>query len=79
MTHAVRQLSERYSVSQHTILAWIRGGELRAVDVSRNPGGRPRWRITEKALAAFEALRTPTPAPAMKRRRKQPEQVIAFY
>lgn len=79
MTLSVRDIAERYAVSQHTILGWIRAGELRAIDVSRTLGGRPRWRVSEDALAAFEALRTPTPAPATKRRRRQTNQVIAFY
>lgn len=71
MTLTVLALAERYAVSQHTVLQWIRTGELRAVDVSRRLGGRPRWRITPDAMAAFELLRTPTPAPATKRRQRQ--------
>lgn len=79
MTLTVAEIAERYGVSQHTILGWIRTGELRAVDVSRNPGGRPRWRVTEESLAAFEALRTPTPVPQAKRRRRQDPAVHEFY
>lgn len=79
MTYTVAQLSERYGVSQHYVLSWIRQGDLRAVDVSRSRGGRPRWRITASALDAFEAARTPTPAPARRARRRQSPDVIAFY
>jgi excisionase family DNA binding protein len=77
---SVRDICERYSVSEHTVLAWIRSGELRAAHVGRKLGARkPRWRISEEALAAFEALRTPTPPPPQTRRRKRPRGVIKFF
>lgn len=79
MSLSVCQIAERYAVGKHTVLRWIRNGELRAFDVSRNPGGRPRWRVTEESLVAFEALRTPTSVPQTKRRRRQPQEVIEFY
>lgn len=79
-TLSVHDLSERYAVSEHTVLGWIRSGELRAVNVGRRPGAKkPRWRITQEALEAFEALRTPTPPPPRTRRRKRPADVIEFY
>ena len=67
-------------VREHTILSWIRNGELRAFNVGVSPGKKkPRWRITEEALAAFEMLRTPS-APAPKaHRRRQAADVIQFY
>ena len=80
-TLSVHDLTERYGVSEHTVLGWIRSGELRAVNVGRRVGGKkPRWRITQEALEAFELLRTPGPPPArMKRRKKRPTDVIEFY
>jgi len=75
----VKQTAERYSVKAHTVLAWIRRGELAAVDVSSARGGRPRWRITREALDRFELARTATPTPPRKRRRKQPAEIIEFY
>ena len=48
----VAELSATLRVKPHTVLAWIRAGELRAVDVSRHPGtGKPRWRIPAEAVA----------------------------
>ena len=41
-------LCERYSVAEHTVLGWIRSGELKAINVGREPapenpaGGSPR-------------------------------------
>jgi len=65
----VRELCERYGVGEHTVLAWIRSGELRAVNVGRRQGaGKPRWRVTAEALATFELLRTPQPPPPRTRR-----------
>jgi excisionase family DNA binding protein len=79
-TFWVRDLCERYGVSEHTVLGWIRSGELRAVNVGRKLGARkPRWRITQEALEAFEQLRTPTPPVPRVRRRRRQEEVIQFY
>ncbi len=75
----VRDIQRRYSVTVHTVLGWIRSGELRAVNVGRSLGAKkPRWRITQQALEAFEQLRTPTPLPKAPRRKRQAE-VIEFY
>jgi transposase len=79
-TLSVRDLCERYGVGEHTVLGWLRSGELRGFSVSRRPGSKkPRWRITQEALAAFEQLRTPTPPTPRARRRKRPADVIEFY
>lgn len=55
----VQEIQRRYGVTVHTVLGWIRAGELRAVNVGRAPGKKkPRWRITEHALEQFELART---------------------
>ena len=78
--HSIKELCERFSVGEHTVLAWIRSGELRAINVGRRPGAKkPRWRITAEALASFELVRTHSPPPPRSRRRKQASDVIAFY
>lgn len=79
MTFSVKDLCERFAVGEHTILGWIKRGELKAIDVSRKQGGRPKWRIKEEALVAFEQQRTPMPMLPQKRRRKQSNTVIEFY
>ncbi|WP_171473414.1 helix-turn-helix domain-containing protein [Frigoriglobus tundricola] len=61
----VRDAAERFGVGPATVLAWIRAGELPAVNVSRSPRSKkPRWRVSEAALAAFEARRAGTPPPS---------------
>ncbi len=77
---SVAQIAEHYGVTVHTVLGWIRSGELRAVNVGRRPDGKkPRWRIPLAALEAFEAARTPTAPAPRARRRKRPPEVIEFY
>jgi excisionase family DNA binding protein len=80
MTLTVHGVAERDGVGEHTVLAWIRTGELRAINCGRRPGSKkPRWRITAEALAAFELMRTPSPPPPAVRRRRQHAEVISFY
>jgi hypothetical protein len=55
----VKDLTARYGVTVNTVLGWIRRNELQAVNVGRMPGKkRPRWRITEAAIAEFERRRS---------------------
>jgi excisionase family DNA binding protein len=76
----VRDVAQRYAVSEQTVLGWIHACELRAINVGRKPGAKkPRWRITAEALAAFEVARTPQPPLPRSRRRKRLPGVIEFY
>jgi hypothetical protein len=52
---------------------------LKAINVSRRTGGRPKWRIKLEALEAFEQSRTPTPPTPKARRKNRPADVIEFY
>lgn len=79
-TYGIKDICDRYSVGEHTVLGWIHRGELLAINVGRKQGGRPKWRITQEALDAFEALRSATPpAPRSARRRKQSDDVTRVY
>ena len=67
-------LARLLGVHPAKILAWIRAGELAAVDLAESRGGRPRWKIMPAALDEFLAARasqSPTPS---RRRRRQTEQ-----
>ena len=70
-TLTVKEAAGRFGVTQHTVLSWIRSGELPAIDVSRKRGGRPSWRITPDALARFERARTAMPAPEPIRKQRK--------
>jgi hypothetical protein len=77
----VEAIRQRYQVTEATVLGWIKAGELRAINVGRNPGSRrPRWRISQAALDDFEAVRT-TGAPVQQRknRRRLDDGIIQFY
>jgi excisionase family DNA binding protein len=76
---SVRNAAEELGVCQHTILQFIRSGELRAVNVARPGAKKPRWRIPQAALDLFLLVRTATPPPPTGRRRKRPPDVIEFY
>jgi hypothetical protein len=76
----VKDVSRRYGVTAHSVLCWIKAGELRALNVSRRPGAkRPSWRITPEALQAFEERRTPRPVAPQTRRRKRTADIVEFY
>lgn len=78
----VADLCDKYGVTEHTVLGWIKNGELVAVNVGRRPGaGKPRWRISPEALAAFELSRESggAPTPKAKRKRQADPEVIQFY
>jgi transposase len=79
MTFSVKDLTDRFGVGEHTICEWIRRGELTAINVARKPGTRPKWRVTEEALAAFELARTAIPPPERARRRKQANSTVLEF
>lgn len=73
----VREVAARLGIRTHAVLALIRNRQLKAADVSLNPGGRPRWRIDAEELASFIQRRTPQPkAP---RRRKAASIVRRYF
>jgi excisionase family DNA binding protein len=80
MSYSVRQICERFNVTQQTVLRWIQDGQLAALNVARRLGGkRPTWRVSEQAIEAFEALRTATPPPPRSTRRRRQTEGIRFY
>jgi hypothetical protein len=76
----VEDLSKRYTVKPHTILAWLHSGELKGINVGRAIDKlKPRWRISQAAVDAFEAARTPTVEQTTRRRVKPAGDVVQFY
>lgn len=69
--YSVAEVAQRLAINETKVGKLIKSGEIVAIDVSYKPGaGRPRWRISPQALAAFEASRSSIPAPPPKPRRK---------
>lgn len=80
MTYSIKDICERYGVGERTVILWLKSGELKGINVGRTLGKKkPRWRITEQALADFERMRATTPPLPKIRRRRQPAEVIQFY
>lgn len=67
---SVADLAARWACSQDHILALIRRGELRAVDIAARGRGRhrPTWRIPLAEVEALELRRTRGPAVRAERR-----------
>ncbi|MFH1265791.1 MAG: helix-turn-helix domain-containing protein [Planctomycetota bacterium] len=74
-----RQIADSHAVPVDSVYAWIRSGQLVAVDVSVSPGGKPRWRIDPSDLEVFTAGRTSRPTPKPRRRRRAAPGVIEFF
>jgi hypothetical protein len=73
-------IGKRLRVKAGKVLAWIRCGELVAVNLAERRGGRPRWRVSSAALDDFLAARSCRPAATpVRRRRKQPVEPIQFF
>lgn len=72
------QLAREYGMDNKTVRALIKSGQLRAIDVSVKPGGRPRYLIDRVDIIAFENARTVQPAGRKPRRRRPPDHVIEF-
>lgn len=78
---SVPQVAEELGISPDKVCDWIGRGELAAVNIAHRAGGKPRWRISEDALAAFLASRSstpPSPAPKPPRRRRD-ESVTRYF
>ncbi|HQZ65466.1 MAG TPA: helix-turn-helix domain-containing protein [Planctomycetaceae bacterium] len=78
-TYSVKQLQERYGVGEHTVLGWIKSGELRAINTRRSGSNRPKWRFTEEAVSQFELIRSTSPPQPKSRRRQPASTTIQFY
>ncbi|MFH1922715.1 MAG: helix-turn-helix domain-containing protein [Planctomycetota bacterium] len=74
------QVANRLRVSPEKVIAWIRAGELRAIDVASRGSRRSRYRIDPADLAVFENQRAVITRPAPSRRRRKAEPgVIQFF
>lgn len=62
-----------------TVVAWIRSGELVAVDLARRGSRRPRFRVRRADFEKFLERRTVTATPVQAtRRRRRDEDLIEF-
>ena len=74
------QVAQRYGIDPVKVHAWIKSGELRAINAATRRSGRPRYLIDETDLMAFEASRAVVPStPAPRRRRRTGAGVTEFF
>jgi len=80
LTHGltVADVAKRYRVSPDKVRAWIRRGELAAINTSSAMCGKPRFVILPEALSAFERGRGAAASPKPPRRRRRSELVDFF-
>ena len=77
-----REVAKARGVKVDVVLDWIHSGELRAIDCSAKPGGRPRWRISKQAIAQFDARRASSASiqpPVQRVRRRRKPELIEFF
>lgn len=65
------QIARHRQLRVGKVLTWIRSGELLAVNCAERQGGRPRWRVSADALAAFDQARSNRAAIPCKSRRSR--------
>src|SRR5438045_2438684 len=53
----VREVARRYRVGEDKVRAWIRRGELRAINTAATACARPRFVVPPEALGEFEQRR----------------------
>jgi excisionase family DNA binding protein len=75
------EVARLWGISLDSIMTWIRNGELRAINVAKRLGGRPRYRIDVKDLADFENRRAVQPPPPIQRRsrRRKYDNVTQYF
>jgi excisionase family DNA binding protein len=71
----VREVAKVLRVSPDRVRAWIKSGELGAINTSRR--GKPRFVVLPHHLAAFELARAVAPPPRPDRRRRK--RVYRYY
>ena len=72
-------IARERGVSPAKILALIRSGQLAAINMATKPNGRPRYLVSEAALADFDARRSVRPPTPKTRRRRRRLDTIEFF
>ncbi len=74
----VREVARRYRVSPDRVRAWIRRGELAALNTADVRSRKPRLVVMPEALERFERGRVATAPPAPPKRKRQPGRIDFF-
>lgn len=76
---SVKEVAELLAIRVHSVTALIRSGELRGIDVSLKPGGRPTWRVEREEIESFFRRRTHSATPRRRRRRRSSATVKQYF
>jgi excisionase family DNA binding protein len=76
----VTEAAKLLGTNRGKILGWVNSGRLKAANVAKGAGGRPRYRVARTDLDLFLASRTrqPVTRPA-RRRRPADDDVIRYF
>jgi len=80
-TVSPRELADRWGISPDKVLNWIRKGDLCAINVASDRSMRPKYRISDEAIEAFQRQRQPVPQSPIPHQRRRPREtdVIEFF
>lgn len=74
------EVGRRYGIKPERVIAMIRAGIIHAIDVASPGSRRPRFRVHEADLIAFEVSREVKPASKVSSRKQRPKSdVIEFF
>ncbi len=77
--HSPADVAAALRVKIDRVYSLIAAGELTAVNIAQQRGGRPRWRISDEALAQFlRSRQSVKPSPATRKRRK-PQGITQYF
>jgi hypothetical protein len=74
----VADLEHRWRIGGDKIRAFIRRGELVAVNLALNLSARPQWRVTAESVEMFEQRRSSVPPPKPAKRKKRTD-FVDYY
>lgn len=72
------EIATRFGCKPETVIAWIRNGELAALNLARRGSMRPRYRVSPEALGTFERARSVVPKAAPVRKPRRDLQIKRF-
>jgi hypothetical protein len=73
------EVARMWRCKPETVVAFIRSGELAAVNLAKRSAKRPRWRISPEAIRAFEQARAVASGQEPVRRHRKSAGVIQFF
>jgi hypothetical protein len=75
----VRDVARRYRVSPKRVRAWIRRGELAALNTADVRSPKPRFVVTPEALERFERGRQAAAPPPKARRARRATGLVDYF